>query len=118
MKIGKRVNQYRKNGAIVFVHEFEGSDKEVKDYIKSKADAGFDVVDPASKKPLFWCANVVSEGTPITLTTNGKYVTGDLEAEAVDIAAAANAFKGKVAGVAAVLGISNREAVKMMLGVQ
>ncbi len=113
MKILSKKGNYRKNGAPVFVYDVECTAAEV---TKMKADKG-EYYREDGGKPLYWSALPLPVGTVITRTSNGNYVTGDLEKEALAIQESANTFAGKIAAAASALGITRQEATRMMFAV-
>lgn len=112
IKIKTKRGGYRKEGSIMFVYGLEGSAKDLETYKKDKGD--YYKEDPETKEPLFWSREQLEIGASVNRTTNGNWVCGDLESEASAQKDATNLFIGKISAAAAVLGISKRDAAKMM----
>lgn len=104
MKIKAKINQYTKNGAIIFVYTLIGTIEELEAY---KASQGVNYRENELNEPLYFSQRICEVNADLTLTRSGRYmVLQDLEQKATQLDTATTSALGKLNAIAQYCGLS------------
>ena len=114
--ISAKVNEYVKNGSVMFVYTIDSNatkpaDKkaELKDFEDSMGE--YFQVNKEDGKPLYWSKDISSVGTELQKSYSGRYnVPRNLEEKAVDLESKTNS---KLAGFQALMQFTGKTKAQM-----
>jgi hypothetical protein len=113
MKIAAKVNQYAKNGSIIFVYTVQGTDAELETYKTSQGNY-FRTNDAGA--PLYFSQRICNEGAELQLTKSGRYtVLQDLERTVVERESATNTSYGKLEAIRLFTGLTKAQLSERLL---
>lgn len=107
LTIKAKVNQYRKNGANIFVYALSGSKESIEEYKESQ---GSYYREDENGNVLYFSQRIVNVGDSLTQTSSGRFqVLSDLEAESIEIDAHSKKFLGKLSAIQQFTGMSRAQ---------